>query len=98
VLPYANCTGAPSADLPVVRDRLRDLAREQLRHQSRPVAAVIVEPMPGPPDVIPPPEFLQRAQDIAREFGGVFISDEMITGFGRTGRWFACERSGVTPT
>ena len=48
-------------------------------------------------NVIPPPEFLQRAQDIAREFGAVFIADEMITGFGRTGRWFACERSGVTP-
>src|SRR5204862_558297 len=38
-----------------------------------------------------------RAQDLAREHGAVFISDEMITGFGRTGRWFACERSGVTP-
>src|SRR5207248_9373128 len=34
---------------------------------------------------------------IAKEFGALFIADEMITGFGRTGRWFACERSGVTP-
>src|SRR5436309_8183897 len=38
-----------------------------------------------------------RAQEMAKEHGAVFISDEMITGFGRTGRWFASERSGVIP-
>src|SRR3954466_5648624 len=48
-------------------------------------------------NVIPPPEVLQRVQDMAKEHGAVFISDEMITGFGRTGRWFATERSGITP-
>jgi 4-aminobutyrate aminotransferase-like enzyme len=40
---------------------------------------------------------MQRAQAIAKEHGALFIADEMITGFGRTGRWFASERSGVTP-
>jgi 4-aminobutyrate aminotransferase/(S)-3-amino-2-methylpropionate transaminase len=47
--------------------------------------------------VIPPPEFVQRAYELAKENDALFISDEMITGFGRTGRWFACERSGVIP-
>src|SRR5207244_13625666 len=57
-----------------------------------------MEPLQGTAgNVIPPPEFMQRAQEIAKENGAVFISDEVITGFGRTGRWFACERSGVTP-
>jgi 4-aminobutyrate aminotransferase-like enzyme len=40
---------------------------------------------------------MQRALELAREYGALFIADEMITGFGRTGRWFASERSGVTP-
>src|SRR6266851_1372111 len=100
VLPYANCYRCPlKLTYPSCGVACADLAREQLRHQSTgQVAAVIVEPMQGTAgNVIPPPEFLQRAQDIARESGAVFISDEMITGFGRTGRWFACERSGVTP-
>src|SRR2546430_13267988 len=76
-----------------------NLARTALRPQSPAgVAALIGDPRQGAAgNVIPPPEFLQRAQDIAREFGAGFIADEMITGFGRTGRWFACERSGVTP-
>src|SRR2546430_12112045 len=76
-----------------------NLARTALRPQSPAgVAALIGDPRQGAAgNVIPPPEFLQRAQDMGREFGAVFIADEMITGFGRTGRWFACERSGVTP-
>jgi 4-aminobutyrate aminotransferase-like enzyme len=100
VLPYANCYRCPlQLSYPSCGIACADLAREQLRHQSTgQVAAVIVEPMQGTAgNVIPPPEFLQRAQDIAKEFGAIFIADEMITGFGRTGRWFACERSGVTP-
>jgi 4-aminobutyrate aminotransferase/(S)-3-amino-2-methylpropionate transaminase len=100
VLPYANCYRCPlKLTYPSCGIACADLAREQLEHQSTgQVAAVIVEPMQGTAgNVIPPPEFLQRAQDIAKNAGAVFIADEMITGFGRTGRWFACERSGVTP-
>ena len=100
VLPFANCYRCPlKLTYPSCGIACADLARDQLRHQSTDqVAAVILEPMQGTAgNVIPPPEFMQRAQEIAREFGAVFISDEMITGFGRTGRWFACERSGVTP-
>jgi 4-aminobutyrate aminotransferase-like enzyme len=100
VLPYANCYRCPlKLAYPSCGIACADLARDQLRHQTTgSLAAVIVEPMQGTAgNVIPPPEFLQRMQDMAKEHGAVFISDEMITGFGRTGRWFACERSGVTP-
>src|SRR5712664_1969367 len=100
VLPFANCYRCPlKLKYPSCGIACADLARDQLKHQSTgSVAAVIMEPLQGTAgNVVPPPEFMQRAQEIARESGAVFISDEMITGFGRTGRWFACERSGVTP-
>src|SRR3982750_1865356 len=100
VLPFANCYRCPlKLKYPSCGIACADLAREQLRQQTTgSVAAVILEPLQGTAgNVIPPPEFMVRAQEIAREHGAVFISDEMITGFGRTGRWFACERSGVTP-
>jgi 4-aminobutyrate aminotransferase-like enzyme len=100
VLPYASCYRCPlNLAYPSCGVACADLAREQLKHQSTgQVAAVIIEPMQGTAgNVIPPPEFMQRAQEIAKEAGALLIADEMITGFGRTGRWFACERSGVTP-
>ena len=100
VLPFANCYRCPlKLTYPSCGIACADLARDQLKHQTTgAVAAVIMEPLQGTAgNVIPPPEFMQRAQELAREYGAVFISDEMITGFGRTGRWFACERSGVTP-
>ena len=100
VLPFANCYRCPlKLTYPSCGIACADLARDQLKHQSTgSVAAVIMEPLQGTAgNVIPPPEFMQRAQELAKEHGAVFISDEMITGFGRTGRWFGCERSGVTP-
>ena len=100
VLPFANCYRCPlKLTYPSCGIACADLAREQLKHQSTgSVAAVIMEPLQGTNgNTIPPPEFMQRAKEIAHENGALFISDEMITGFGRTGRWFACERSNVTP-
>src|SRR5437762_2873055 len=100
VLPFANCYRCPlKLKYPSCGIACADLAREQLKHQSTgSLAAVIMEPLQGTAgNVIPPPEFMQRAQEMARENGALFIADEMITGFGRTGRWFASERSGVIP-
>ncbi len=99
-LPFANCYRCPlKLEYPSCGIACMDVAAEQLRQSTTgSVAAVIAEPMQGTAgNVIPPPEFLQRAQAIAKEHGALFIADEMITGFGRTGRWFACERSGVIP-
>jgi 4-aminobutyrate aminotransferase-like enzyme len=99
-LPFANCYHCPlKLTYPSCGVACADVAAEQLRQATTgSVAAVILEPAQGTAgNVIPPPEFMQRAQAMAKEHGALFISDEMITGFGRTGRWFGCERSGVTP-
>ena len=99
-LPYANCYRCPlKLEYPSCGVACADLAKEQLKNSTAgSIAAVIMEPMQGTAgNVIPPPEFMQRAQQLAQENGALFIADEMITGFGRTGRWFASERSGVTP-
>jgi 4-aminobutyrate aminotransferase-like enzyme len=62
------------------------------------LAAILIEPIQGTAgNVVPPPEFMPAIQQIARENDALLISDEMITGFGRTGRWFGCEHSGVRP-
>jgi 4-aminobutyrate aminotransferase / (S)-3-amino-2-methylpropionate transaminase / 5-aminovalerate transaminase len=61
-------------------------------------AAIIVEPIQGTAgNIVPPAGFLSGVAAIAREHGALLIADEMITGFGRTGRLFGCNQDGVTP-
>ena len=63
------------------------------------VAAVIVEPVVGAAGgaLTPPPGYLKALQDICRKHDVLLIADEVITGMGRCGAWFACEHDGVTP-
>jgi len=62
------------------------------------VGAVIVEPVFGSGGVIvPPPGYLRRLREICDRHQLLLIVDEVITGFGRTGTWFACEHEGVVP-
>ncbi len=61
-------------------------------------AAVLLEPIQGEAGVvIPPADYLQAAREIATRNGALLWIDEVQTGVGRTGRWFAHETSGVTP-
>jgi acetylornithine aminotransferase len=61
-------------------------------------AAVVVEPVQGEAGVVFPPEgFLARAREITREHGALLWFDEVQSGMGRTGAWFAHTASGVTP-
>ena len=61
-------------------------------------AAVIVEPIQGEGGVIvPPDEYLTGVRELCTERGILMIADEVQTGFGRTGKWFACEHAGVVP-
>lgn len=63
------------------------------------VAAVILEPVSGSaiPGVVPPPGYLETVRGICDRYGVLLVYDEIMTGFGRTGRWFAMEHTGVTP-
>ncbi len=62
------------------------------------VAAFIVEPVLGEGGyVVPPLSFLPRLREIADRHGILLVADEIQTGFGRTGRMFAVERSGTRP-
>jgi putrescine aminotransferase len=62
------------------------------------VAAFIGEPVQGAGGVIVPPEsYWPEVQRICDKHGVLVVSDEVITGFGRTGHWFGCERFGFKP-
>jgi 4-aminobutyrate aminotransferase-like enzyme len=76
-----------------------DRARQQIKAaRTDSIAAFIVEPMQGTAgNVIPPKEFLPAVAELAKEFGALLIADEMITGFGRTGRNWGINHSGITP-
>jgi adenosylmethionine-8-amino-7-oxononanoate aminotransferase len=62
------------------------------------VAAFIAEPVIGAGGVIPPtPDYFPKVREICDRHQVLFIADEVITGFGRTGRWFALDHWGVQP-
>ncbi len=62
------------------------------------VAAVIAEPVHGAGGVLPPdPGYWPRLREICDRYDVLLIADEVITGFGRTGKWFALEHWGVQP-
>jgi 4-aminobutyrate aminotransferase-like enzyme len=84
----------PSApmDLSEMEKSMRWLFRE------KPVGAVLVEPVQARGGInVPPPQFLPRLRRLCDENDALLIVDEVYTGFGRTGKWFACEHSGTVP-
>ena len=69
-----------------------------LREGPDTVAAFIAEPVIGAGGVIPPtPDYFAKVREICNRYQVLFIADEVITGFGRTGRWFALDHWGVQP-
>ncbi|HEX9883532.1 MAG TPA: adenosylmethionine--8-amino-7-oxononanoate transaminase, partial [Desulfobaccales bacterium] len=72
---------------------------EQVAAHQQELAAVIIEPlMQGAAGMIPqPPGYLARVREATRRHGVLLIADEVATGFGRTGRMFACEHENVSP-
>ncbi len=66
--------------------------------QQQPIGAVLVEPVQGRGGIrIPPLDFLPLLRRVCDQHRALLVLDEIYTGFGRTGKWFACEHSGVTP-
>lgn len=62
------------------------------------IAAILLETIPGTAGILmPPPGYLAGVSALAREFGILLIMDEVMAGFGRTGRWFTFEHYGITP-
>jgi taurine--2-oxoglutarate transaminase len=62
------------------------------------IAAIILESIPGTAGImVPPPGYLQGVRALCDEFGIVYVADEVMAGFGRTGRWFAFEHDDVAP-
>ena len=83
---------ASEDDLLELESRLIDLFRTSK------TGAVLVEPIQARAGVrVPPTGFLPLLRRLCDRLGALLILDEVYTGFGRTGRWFACEHSGVTP-
>jgi 4-aminobutyrate aminotransferase-like enzyme len=79
-----------------VLDELESDIRRILRRED--IGAVLVEPMQVRGGInIPPLDFLPRLRRICDEHQLILIFDEIYTGFGRTGRWFACEHSKTVP-
>ncbi|MGH9354873.1 MAG: adenosylmethionine--8-amino-7-oxononanoate transaminase, partial [Terriglobia bacterium] len=68
------------------------------RHAAE-TAAVIVEPMLQGAGgmIVHPPEFLRKIRELTRSYGVLLIADEVLTGFGRCGRMFACDVAGIEP-
>jgi 4-aminobutyrate aminotransferase-like enzyme len=100
LIPYADCYRCPfGLRYPSCSMACAEFARQAIRNQpAGPVAAVIIEPMQGTAgNVIPPPEFLPAVASAAREVGALFIADEMITGFGRTGKVWGVDHTGTRP-
>jgi 4-aminobutyrate aminotransferase/(S)-3-amino-2-methylpropionate transaminase len=84
---------ATEASLASVRSLVRDA-----RTGSHPVGAIIVEPIQGRAGIrVPPGDFLPRLKDLCTELDVLLILDEVYTGIGRTGRWFACQHWDIVP-
>ncbi len=82
-----GCARVPFGDLARLEDELR----------ANDVAAFIVEPIQGRMVTLPPEGYLQAAQELCRRYGTLFVVDEIQTGLGRTGTWFALEHWGLEP-
>lgn len=98
--PYADCYRCPfHLKHPTCSMACLEFTRKQIKASTAgSLAAVIAEPMQGTAgNVIPPPEFIPGVRAIAKENGALFIADEMITGMGRTGKWFGVNHTETVP-
>ena len=101
-MPYGFCRRCPyhltygSCEIECVGALEKTLFRHDVSPQE--VAALFVEPIQGEGGyVVPPPEYLPMLQDLCRRHGILLVVDEIQSGFGRTGKMFACEHWGIEP-
>jgi putrescine---pyruvate transaminase len=85
-------------DAELVARRAAELREAILREGPETVSAVILEPVVSSGGfIIPPIGWLRAVRAVCDELDVLMIADEVITGFGRTGRWFAVEHDGIVP-
>ncbi|MGD7046124.1 aspartate aminotransferase family protein [Jeotgalibacillus proteolyticus] len=101
-LPYAHPEDLPEGEDPAdyFPKKLERDVEKLFNHQVTPeeVACIILEPVLGEGGyIIPPKEWLAKVREICDRHGILLIFDEVQTGFGRTGDWFAAQTFGVTP-
>jgi 4-aminobutyrate aminotransferase/(S)-3-amino-2-methylpropionate transaminase len=98
IAPYADPTqfdGSAEECREAAIKNLRRVIEEEI--SGRP-AAIVIEPIQGTAgNIVPPPEFLREVREVAHEYGALLLADEMITGFGRTGKLFGCNHDEVVP-
>jgi putrescine aminotransferase len=83
------------SDVDALIDELETTIAE---HGAERIAAFVGEPVLGVGGMIPPPEgYWPRVQEVLRAHGILLVLDEIVTGYGRTGHWFAAQRYGLDP-
>jgi putrescine aminotransferase len=98
VAPHPFRDRGAGTDEELVQRRAAELRDAILREGPETVSAVILEPVLSSGGfIIPPLGWLRSVRAICDELDVLMIADEVITGFGRTGRWFACEHEGIVP-
>ncbi len=98
--PYPYCYRCPlGKSLPNCESACLKALEDILRKHSGEIAACIIEPMlqGAAGMIVSPPGFLKEVRKLTKKYGVLLIADEVATGFGRTGRMFACEVEGVVP-
>ena len=98
--PYASCARcAFDKTFPSCAWHCVEFLRKKIEIETtNDVAAIIVEPIQGTAgNVIPPPGYLRVLRELADRIGALLIADEMLPGFGRTGKMFAIEHDGIVP-
>ncbi|HXJ46023.1 MAG TPA: aminotransferase class III-fold pyridoxal phosphate-dependent enzyme [Candidatus Dormibacteraeota bacterium] len=96
--PEVNCYNCPiKHTYPSCNIACADYVEHMITNESN-VAAIILEPVTGTNGVlIPPPEYFPRLRKICDAHGVLMIADEVMTGWGRTGKWFAVDNWNVQP-
>jgi 4-aminobutyrate aminotransferase-like enzyme len=92
-----EATGEGPATAAAALARVESVLDEADRARTE-LGAILVEPVQGRGgDIVPPPDWLPGLRRICDERGLLLVADEIYTGFGRTGRWFACQHWDVVP-
>jgi adenosylmethionine-8-amino-7-oxononanoate aminotransferase len=96
--PYPFRDRGTGSDAELVARRARELRDAIVREDPETVSAVIMEPVLSSGGfIIPPIGWLKAVRAVCDELDVLLVADEVITGFGRTGRWFGVEHEGVVP-